>query len=222
LIDRLQRGARTFPAPLVDSSGAALPTCHTPASAADIQDTECVCTTAVCGAGVLDAAGAIQEALRPIASIRASGTVSAGASVIVDAGASSAACGRTLASYAWTAVDANGQPVALTSTNQSSTSLNAPASGSVTLTLVITDSSGATDSGSVQLTATSVGQFGPAVTSTPVCPQAITVMPASTGGTTPAAKSSGGGGSLDLWMLLYGGAVAMRRRSRGHRLQWRA
>ena len=221
LIDRLRRGARAFPTPLVDSSGAPLPTCHRPASAADIQDTECVCTTTVCGAGVLDAAGAIQEALRPIASMRASGTVSAGASVTVDAGASSAACGRTLSSYSWTAVDANGQPVALTSTNQSSTSLIAPASGALTLTLVITDGSGATDAGSLQLTATSAGQFGPAATSTPVCPQAITVVAASAGGTTTTAKSSGGGGALDLWTLLCGGAVAMRRRSRGHRLQWR-
>ena len=225
LIERLGRGARAFPTPLVDSSGAPLPTCHLPASPTDIQNSECVCTTAVCGAGVLDAAGAVQEALRPIASIRASGVVSAGASLSFDAGASSAACGRTISAYAWTAVDGNGQPVALTSTNQSTTSVLAPASGTVTVTLVITDSSGGTDSGSVPLTATAAGLFGPAATTTPVCPQAITVTPTSTGGsggTTTPAKSSGGGGALDLWSLLCGGAVAMRRRSRRHRLQCRA
>ena len=221
LIDRLRRGARTFPTSLLDSSGAPLPACHTPASATDIQNTECVCTTAVCGAGVLDAAGAVQEALRPITSIRAGGTVSAGATVTFDAGASSASCGRTLSTYAWTAVDGNGQPVALTSTNQANTSLIAPATGTVTLTLVIIDSGGATDFGSVQISATTAGQFGPAATSTSVCPQTITMAAASAGGTT-AATSSGGGGALDLWSLLCGGAFAMQRRSRRHRLQWRA
>ena len=222
LIDRLQRSARTFPTPLVDGSGAPLQACHTPAGATDIQNTECVCTTSVCGAGVLDAAGAVQEALRPIASIRAGGTVAAGSTVSFDAGASSASCGRTVSTYSWSAVDANGQPVALTSSNQSTTSLVTPASGSVTLTLIVSDNSGASDSGSVQLSSASVGQWGPAASSTPSCPQGITVAVASAGGTTPAAKSSGGGGEVDLWTLLGCFAVVMRRRLRSHRLQYRA
>ncbi|MFO1465115.1 MAG: S8 family serine peptidase [Steroidobacteraceae bacterium] len=71
LIARMQRGARTFPTPSVGDAGQPLPGCHVPAGATDVQSTECVCNTRVCGAGVLNAAGSVQEALKPIASIQA-------------------------------------------------------------------------------------------------------------------------------------------------------
>jgi hypothetical protein len=34
--------------------------CHVPAGSADLQNTECACTTETCGAGLLNAAGAVQ------------------------------------------------------------------------------------------------------------------------------------------------------------------
>ncbi len=224
LIERLGRGARTFPAPSVDSAGAPLPACHIPANSSDLQKAECVCTTAVCGAGVLDAAGAVQEALRPIASIRASGTVAVGATVTLDASASSASCGRSVSTYLWSAVDANAQPVALTSTSQATTSLIAPNAGTVTVTLLVTDNTGASDTGTVHLTSSAVDQFGPAATSTPACPKAISMTVAPSGGSSgaPAAAKSGGGGAIDLWTLLIGSVIALMRRSRAGRLHYRA
>jgi serine protease len=217
LIKRMRRGASAFPTSAIDNTGPALPVCHTPAIGAnppDIQNSECVCTTAVCGAGMVNAPGALQEALRPIASVRASGGVAAGASVGLDAGTSSAACGRTITGYSWSAVDAGGQPVALASSNQSTTSLPTPSSGTVVVTVTVTDNMGATDTGVIHLSPTSVDSIGPGASAAPACPKTITVSssttPASGGVPAPSSSGSGGGGGggvMDIWALLCGALV---------------
>ena len=224
LIKRIGTGASSFPTPAVDSAGVPLPVCHTPASATVVQSSECVCTTAVCGAGMLNASGALHEALRPIVSIRSTGVIAAGASLKLDAGASSAACGRTLATYDWSAIDSHGRAVALTANNASTTSLSAPSSGTVAVTLTIADNTGATDTGVIHLTSSSADRVGPGATTASACPKAISVSNASSAGSSNAGSSSGGGGAIGAWLLagaaaLLGWRNLRSRRRLGRRLQ---
>ncbi|HYM29612.1 MAG TPA: S8 family peptidase, partial [Steroidobacteraceae bacterium] len=97
LLTRMQQGATAFPV----SSDPGVPMCHVPASATDLQTSECNCTTATCGAGMVNANGAVQQALRPIAAIAVDATHASGASVVLDAGASAAACNSSLVNYHW-------------------------------------------------------------------------------------------------------------------------
>ena len=100
LIARLQLGATApFPTP------AGLPVCHLPSGPQDLQTSECACTTAVCGAGMANANGAVQQALRPIAAFAPPTRVTAGVAFVLDGSGSAAACGAKIASYQWTFVE---------------------------------------------------------------------------------------------------------------------
>ncbi len=71
LIERMQAGAsKPFPTASENAESAGVPR---PAGASDIQATECICTTTTCGAGMANALGAVNEALRPIAAIQSAG-----------------------------------------------------------------------------------------------------------------------------------------------------
>ena len=180
LIARLRASARPFPAP-----GMGVPLCHVPTSASDIQDLECGCTTSTCGAGMASAPAALAEALRPIA--RATATpvsVLPGEAVTLDAAASLAANGRSIASYSWVPVSGTADidpvdvPVA---------SLRAATSGLVTVRLTVTDDQGASDSTDLVVR--------------------IRSPPAPAGG----GGGGGGGGSLGWAGLLPLGLAAWRR-----------
>ena len=67
MIARLKESAAPFPT--TSDSTPAPPLCHVPTSASDVQNTECVCTTQTCGAGMVDAVAAVAAAQRPIAYI---------------------------------------------------------------------------------------------------------------------------------------------------------
>jgi serine protease len=57
----LQTSARAFPVGLTDATtGQPVPTCRAPNT---VDQLECICTTSTCGAGMLDAAGAVAAAL---------------------------------------------------------------------------------------------------------------------------------------------------------------
>ncbi len=145
LIARLQEGARTFP---TSSENANVPTCHTPVSSADVQGTECVCTTSVCGAGMADALGSVKAALRPIAGIVVQGTIAAGAAVTLQGGSSTAADGHSIASYAWVqGANAVGSSQDL--------SLTVPATGTSTTCLTVIDDAGKQDTARVIISQTS-------------------------------------------------------------------
>ncbi len=152
---RLRNGARPFPVFATDGSGKPMPMCQVPSSFQDTsQAIECNCTTGTCGAGLADAPGAVQDALRPIAAI-AAGSVSAGQPVALNAAGSAAACGRVVSGYAW-AITGNppGTP-SLTATTGATTSLNAaPSGGSVAVQLVVTDDQGLTDTATVVISPT--------------------------------------------------------------------
>ena len=134
LIARLQQSATPYPAP------ATVPVC--PAS--DPVTLECACTTSTCGAGMANAEGAVQAALRPMAILTgpAPDSVSPGQQVNLSGSTSFAADGRTISSYLWSVVSGTGT---LTSTNTADTSIVTPTSGGVTVRLTVTDDVGRQD-----------------------------------------------------------------------------
>jgi serine protease len=143
LIARMKSSARTFP---TTSDNAGILACVSP-SANPLQDTECICNTSVCGAGMLDTGAAVVAAQLPIALAKVVGTVGVGRMLTLDGSASAASLGRTLTSYSWTVVATIGG--ASTPSIQSPTNAVAqvlsPDTGSYTIRLTITDSVGATD-----------------------------------------------------------------------------
>src|ERR1700690_444312 len=178
LIARLQQGASS-PFPV----NSAAPLCHIPSSSTDkSQDVECNCTTSTCGAGMANALGAVQQARRPIAAIRLPGSVSAGQSLTLHASTSAAACGRSIAGFAWSVVSGS---ASLTGAGTSHVTLQAPASGTVTLQVVVTDNLGAIDTAQVSVTSSAATSSAPAsagtspclVPITPVLPVTVTVSP---------------------------------------------
>jgi serine protease len=146
ILARLQEGAQT---PFPVSTDSTVPTCHVPAGATDLQTSECNCTTAVCGAGMANASGAVAAALRPIAAVIAPASLSAGSNVTLDASGSSAACGHTLHTYSWSAT---GGSIVGATTHPTATVV-APSSGTISVQVTVTDYAGRSDSAQVEVTA---------------------------------------------------------------------
>jgi len=219
LIERLQLGASApFPAPV------GLPTCHVPANAQDLQTTECVCTTAVCGAGMANANGAVLQALRPIAAVALPAQVKAGGTVMLSGSGSAAACGAKLASYHWSIIEpANAPP--LPNPDSAQVSVTAPTGASIEqLMLTVTDDAGRTDEALVVLTSSAVSSASPASAGTQACLAAVSYTPTSSqdsgGGSSGSSSGStgggggGGGGALDLLSLLGCAALTAHRSRR--------
>ncbi|HEV8444226.1 MAG TPA: S8 family serine peptidase [Steroidobacteraceae bacterium] len=141
LVARLKEGAKPFP---TSSENANVPNCHVPASSSDVQGAECVCTTSVCGAGMANALGAVNAALRPIAVLSVQGTAGAGADVTLQAGGSTAADGHTIASYAWVE---NGNQIG----SAPSLSYTVPATGTAAVCLTVSDDAGKQDRARVDI-----------------------------------------------------------------------
>ncbi|MFM2288488.1 MAG: hypothetical protein RL684_1631 [Pseudomonadota bacterium] len=174
LIERMQAGATAFPVPATAPAGG---TCHVAALTkdsnnhyTDIQTSECTCTTATCGIGMLNAPGALAQALRPIAAISASETTaSPGDKITLDGTASKASATHTIVSWQWSS-----NPSAdITNPNSATAKLLFPALRPVTVTLVVTDDVGRTDTSTLDISSHLVS-----------------------------AGSSGGGGALSLGALL--------------------
>ncbi|MDB6162051.1 MAG: peptidase and in kexin sedolisin [Gammaproteobacteria bacterium] len=176
LIARLKEGAKVFPV----SSDPAIQNCHVPASSTDLQTTECNCTTSTCGAGMANAPGAIKAALRPIAAIAVPATVSAGQNVALAGTGSAAACGHTITTYAWANVGNSTNPIQ--GANTATATVVAPATGSFTVRLTVTDDAGHQDTADVVVSATSAATTAPANANSGKCaaavPVAVTVTPA--------------------------------------------
>jgi serine protease len=207
LIARLRETVRPFPA--ISDTTPQPPVCHVPGSGSDVQDLECICTTATCGAGMLDIGAAVVAAQRPTALATLHGTVGVGQTLTLDGSASAAATGRNIAAYAWTTVAATGGAGSATfsAPAASITTLLTPQAGSLTLRLTITDNFGATDTADVTIDAPTSG----GATVTPSAPPA-----------TPPSASGGGGSSGLLWMAVLGAALARVTRLRSIRRDGRA
>ncbi len=184
----LQTSARNFPtAGGGDSTVAA---CQPPTTTDQL---ECYCSTSTCGAGMLDAGGAVglaqQSALRPTAAFGAVPvSPTAGEAVLLDGRASSASAGRSITGYAWSITSGANLASLTGAVNASTANLATSAAGMVVLSLTVTDSTGASRSVS----------------------HSITIAPAPVVTPTP---SSGGGGALGWpWLLGLGLAVLGLRR----------
>jgi serine protease len=164
LIARLKASATPFPQP----TGLAQCVAGSTSSA------ECACTTGTCGAGMVNALSAVKAALNPIAAVRIPARFAVG-SATIDAGGSAAACGATIASYAWTSTGA----VQIVS-GAASSAVNIMSSGAGTLTLVVKDSAGNTDTAVVNFTAGGATSAAPSIagTAASACITDMTVRPA--------------------------------------------
>jgi serine protease len=152
LVNRLKSTARAFPT--VSDTSPSPPACVSPA-VDDDQSSECFCNTQVCGAGMLDSGAAVNAALRPTAVAQVLGTIIANRKLDLDGTGSGASVNRSLTGYQWSVVSVTGgasSPV-ITNANQALASVNAPATGSYTLQLAVTDNIGATDTVQVSVTA---------------------------------------------------------------------
>ena len=174
LIARLKEGSTTYPV----SSDPTVPMCHVPVNAQDLQQAECSCTTSTCGAGMANALGALNAALRPIAAVvrPADGSFGAGQAVALSGAGSAGACSRTITTYAWTITSGTGS---LTSNNTAATSLSsAPtAPATVTVRLTVTDDKGKQDTADVTISSSTTTSAAPANAGTNACPAAIAPPP---------------------------------------------
>jgi serine protease len=162
LIARLKEGSVPYPQSSVGESTQP-PSCHVPSGSGDVQDLECICTqdSQTCGSGMANAPGALKAAARPAASVAASPShYSAGQTVTLQGNGSTAATGRTLATYAWSSV--KGEAVSIPSTSSPSVTITVPSCGLSILRLTVTDSVGATDTADVVMTATGATALPPA------------------------------------------------------------
>jgi serine protease len=164
LIRRLQSGSKPFP------RSASVADCHVPTGPGDVQIGECNCTTATCGAGMVNARGAVLEALRPAAVASANPTnATTGQVVNLDGSSSFAANGRSIVAYAWTVASSSGPAPTIANADSPNASFTATSDGAVTLRLAVTDDQGARDSVDV-----GVNGPGPGITVT-VSPGSATV-----------------------------------------------
>lgn len=199
----LQASARPFPRDGADNGTDPTPVadCRPPDATDQLQ---CYCTTALCGAGMLDAGAALDWAARlPLARMSlAPEAPVAGSPVQLSAAPTLPGEGRRIVGWTWTLVDGGGIVSALSgSTDSASVGLQATAAGSVIVRLTVVDDAGVASSAerALQVAAAPV-----------VTPPAPVVTPAAPAAPTPAA--SGGGGALSsAWLallLLATGALA--------------
>ncbi len=163
-----------------------VPMCRVPAPDVGVQDAECNCTTSTCGAGMLNTGAAVAAALQPLAVIRTTGTVAAGATLSIDGSQSFASRARTIAAHQWSVTDVVGAAPTIANTSSASTTLQLPLEGQFTLQLTVTDDQGAQDTRGTAI-------FIAAAPSPPPLPQPPPPAPINSGG--------GGGGSWS-WLLM--------------------
>jgi hypothetical protein len=167
LIARLREGAKPFPV----SSDSSVPTCHVPAGSSDLQAVECNCTTQTCGAGMANAPGAVNAALRPIAAVAVPASVSAGQNIVLHASGSAAACGHSISSYSWTNLTTQ-DPIQGANTSAATV----VASGNFTIRLTVTDDAGRQDAADVVISTTSATTSAPTIASNALgCPKPVSV-----------------------------------------------
>ncbi len=170
-------------------------------SCSSVLTSACNCTTALCGAGMLDALEALSLASTASAVIgQVSTSVVIGATLILDASQSTALGNATILSYAWDFVGAsNGASVQTPSASR--TILSLPQIGVVNVRLRITDSAGNVAEDTVAITV-----------ALQAATTASTNMPTPTGATGSSGANPGGSGggstgawwALGLWILVVG------------------
>ncbi len=167
LATRLQQSATPFPAPSTDETGSAIAECAVRSAAVDADGNytdipaspvACRCTTTTCGTGMLNAAAAVDAALRPIALVSASdASGSLGQTIRLDGSGSGAATGHSIVGWSWSASPS----VDIANRNQPQASFVFPALRPVTVTLTVTDDAGRSESSSLTIdSSTGIGSDG--------------------------------------------------------------
>jgi serine protease len=166
LIARIKASASPFPQP------AGTPVCSSTTSSS----VECSCTTAVCGAGMVNAFNAVKAALNPIAAVRIPSGLTANVAATFDAAGSAAACNVSGAlSYLWSSTGS-----VLIVSGGSTAQPIVKWSGAGTLTVKVTDSAGNSDSATVNFTASAHSSAAPvdAGSAGTACPMPFVFTPA--------------------------------------------
>lgn len=191
----LRKTARTFPT-------TASSTCHLPDGSDQL---ECNCTSLTCGAGMLDAAAAVQAAANnAVAVIAFTPTSTTAGDTIQFSGSQSMASpgGASITSYLWTLVDGGG--IATTTgwnSTASSVSVTPSGAGAFQVRLTVQDNLGQT---------ASVDQW------------VVVAAPTTTTSHGGGGGGGGGGGSVDAWALValcLCLALALPQARRGARLK---
>ncbi|MBC7942351.1 MAG: S8 family serine peptidase, partial [Chitinophagaceae bacterium] len=143
----LQFTARPFPTTGADNGAdpTAVPQCRAPSS--NVEQLQCYCSTAFCGAGMLDAGAAVAAVAATsnvVARITvATATPTAGSPVELTSGTSSSS-GRNIVGWNWQLIDGGGIVSAFGSaTNAASATLTPNGAGSFSVRLTVTDDAGA-------------------------------------------------------------------------------
>jgi serine protease len=147
IIARLESSALTFPTSSPTSNTQCQLAATTPDASGNFTEpatpAECVCTTATCGAGMVNAASAVLAAAGMFVQITPSSTTgSPGQRIRLDGSASTAATGYTIASYQWATIPTTSDQ--LVNANQAVATLVVPSFRSIDVTLTITDNVGRT------------------------------------------------------------------------------
>ncbi len=138
LTRRLLASARPFP------NDPAVPTCPALGAAGSAIDGQCNCTSSTCGAGMLDAEAALDEALRPLAVIQGPENASSGMEITLDGGTSLAASGRSITVWRWRMLAAP-PGATLNGADTPQMRITASQAGEYRIELEVTDNQGSTD-----------------------------------------------------------------------------
>ena len=198
----LKSSARAFPtsgAGLAEDGVSPVPACTAPAAVGQTQidQLQCYCNTAVCGAGMLDASAAVAAAAGTFARIGVTPAAPvAGTAVALDSAGSLVGAGRSIVGWEWLLVGGGGAVSGFSgAANAASASLLPTAAGTVQVRLTLIDDLGGRTSVDRSIV----------VAAAPVPP----VTPPSSGG--------GGGAFSGVWLIGLALAVlclALERRRR--------
>lgn len=152
VIDRMRQAATPFPTPASTPTGGVCHVASTTRNAqgdyTDVQDRDCQCTAASCGAGMLNAPAALQAALRPIAIFTSSRTVaSIGDRIQLDARSSLAANGHRLTGFHWSV----SPDISINGSDSAQAEIVFPALRPITVYLTVTDEAGRSDTASLEI-----------------------------------------------------------------------
>ena len=202
----LRSSALAFPA-VGGAAGTVQCNAPQPIGQTQVDQGECYCTTTTCGAGMLNAGAAVTAAVAATglqANIAFAPTApQTGQLVTFNAAATTVPAGRTLSSYLWALTNGGGIVSSLTgAVNGATVSATPTAGGTFSVSLTVTDSTGA------QSVTASTVTVGSSVVITP-SPPASSVSPTDGGG--------GGGALGGGWVLLLGMAVLALRATSGTR-----
>ena len=191
----LKQAARPFPTTGATNDDATLvPQCTPPqfdVNGKAVDQLQCYCTTATCGAGMLDAGAAVLAAVGAQARISVSPALpQAMQALTLTAAPSLVSPGHRIVGYAWTLTDGGGIVTGFSAaTNAVTTALTPTAAGRFTVSVSVTDERGVSSSASLAVD----------VAAAPVAP--------------PASDSGGGGALGGVWLALLGLAVMLVRRN---------